>query len=239
MSNNYIGNYSRGIHIIKDLKCTTKKRKKFYNCSYLCKNNDYIYAISESDNYIISCKLPSLKKINYKKIEGKGPCYITVDNDRNIIYIANYGNGSMEAYKINKNGSIGNKLLYKKYNEKSKIHCITLYNNLVFVTDLGNDVLISYKVNYENDILNLEEVTNFKFEEGSGPRHTVIVNNMLYTITENTCEIYASEFKNNEFKFYDKYSLLPKAEVEKEDYTGCAIKLSDDKNFVCATIRRT
>lgn len=106
----YIGNYSQeGCQLVefKDEKLiSTSKTNAFQDSSYLYSKGEYLYHIVENpeDNehgYLVSYqrKRDHLHFINAKQLEGKGPCFLTMDEQRDILYVANYGDGSFEAYK--------------------------------------------------------------------------------------------------------------------------------------------
>lgn len=122
MEDLYIGSSTSGIYhmyfldgILKEVKHNTS----FENCSYLCQNSKFIYHVvesSENELYPFGC-IASLNKntfntINYKLPHGKGPTHINFDAKTNIIYAANYGNGSLTAFSVNSDGSV------RKYGRK-------------------------------------------------------------------------------------------------------------------------
>ncbi len=221
------------------------QNNSFENCSYICTNSNIIYNIVEySDNpiYANGCVISrnrNLCPINKTFLNGKGPCYLTIDKQRNMLYTANYGDGSIDIFDLNIDGSISKPIYHKKFFQNSRIHqiCFSSDNKIVFITNLGNDTLYAYKILGDKTNFKLLELDKYKFPTGSGPRHLVIKENNLYVITENSCELYQITFsENNSFNFINCVSILPN--VQKQDnYTGCAIKISNDGSFIYCSVR--
>ena len=245
----FIGSYSKsGIHqvIFDDGKISNlKSNKTFENCSYLIKNNDIIYNIIEySDNpiyengYLIA-RNSNFSILNTSPLLGKGPCYLTIDTKRNLIYVANYGDGSLDVFSLKENGAIDTCIFHKPYTKHSRIHQVLLSpdNEFLFVVDLGNDTLFVYKIIYTYKNIELKEITNYSFPKNTAPRHIAIVNNNIYLVTENSCELYHLILTpQNNFKLITKLSLLPHS-IKRNQDTGCAIKISNDFRFVYTSIR--
>lgn len=217
----------------------------FENCSYLCTANDIIYSIveySDSELYKNGCIISrnsNLIPINYAILQGFGPCFIQFDNLRNVLYIANYGDGSIDVFSTNKNGAI-NSLIYHlpNYSQNSKMHCIQLSNDILFAVDLGADRLIAYKILFCETKLELKEIHSYRFIDGSAPRHLILHNNELYLVTENSCELYKFNFSEiNGFTLLDCVSLIPDNIKKEKNTTGCAIKISNDGKFIYTSIR--
>ena len=250
-----IGTYSKdGIYKLdfKDKELSqVQKNSSFENCSYLCISRDKIYSIVEYSNIskyqkgCISSRNVNLDVINTCFLKGEGPCFIKLDESRNLLYVANYGDGSIDVFSLKTDGSI-NKLIYNKNfsklknNLKSRIHYIDLSNDkqVLFISDLGTSILYAYKIIYNDDSFDLEELSYYQFPDNSGCRHLVINNDNLYIVTENSCELYHLSFsEKNGFSLLDNISILPKNYIKKENDTGCAIRLSNDFQYIYTNIR--
>lgn len=223
------------------------QENSFENCSYLCRNINTLYSIVEGSSnelckygYISSRNL-DLLPINSSSISGKGPCFITFDKNRDLLYIGNYGDGSIDVFSLNANGSI-NSLIYHSSpkNFCSRIHYINISDDgkFLFAIDLGIDALFAYKIIYNGNMFELQELYCYKFPTGFGPRHLVRFENKFYITTENSCELYFLEFSaKNGFKKINNTSLLPSNTKKEKNYTGCAIKMSNNNKFIYACIR--
>ena len=96
MSSFYIGNYTNhGVYYLDENLCFLASSDDFCNPSYLCKTNDLVYCITETFPAHLVCYRnigASLKCIDSMLIGFDGPCFITIDTFRNILYIACYAN---------------------------------------------------------------------------------------------------------------------------------------------------
>lgn len=218
----------------------------FENNSYLYQNNSTIYSVVEYSNnplyqngHVIA-RNSDLTPTSTSSVEGTSPCFITVDPSRNMLYVANYGDGSIDVFLLNPDGSIHKSIFHKKYSSHSHIHHISFSEDykFVFILDLGDDTLFSYKIILDENKLELQEAHSYHFPNNSEPRHLVSHKQSFYVITENSCEIYQLSFSEQTgFKKIDCISILPSTIKKEENITGCAIKMSLDYQFLYTTIR--
>lgn len=248
----YVGNYaSNGIDILSfsngDLQYLSSTNH-FSNCSFVCQTDKAIYHVIEMSEdmsypggYVVAYNKASLTLLNYEISYGNGPCFVTIDYFRNILYLGNYGDGSLTAFLLDKNGKIEKKLLHISYTNHSRIHCISFSKDFqyLFVVDLGNNELIAYQIEFSNDALELLELSRFSFPNFSEPRHMVVnSSNQICIVTESSCEIYLLSFsKENGFNLLSRTSLLPEGVKKLINYTGCAIKTNQKHSFIYASIR--
>ena len=143
-------------------------------------------------------------------------------------------------FSLNSDKSLGKLIFSKDFTKHSHIHCVQLSadGNYLFITDLGDDKLLAYKIIYNGISFNLEYCSQYNFSEGSQPRHFVINKDDIFLVTEASCELYHFTFSEIDgFKFLEKFSILTDNVTLSVDYTGCAIKLSEDKRFLYISIR--
>lgn len=251
----FVGNYSeQGINKLEfsnDTKLTQiLKIGNLKNSSYICKYNNYLYSVIEIEGdekvesgYIAAYELngESVKLLNTTISYGKSPCFLIVDELRNILYVANYSGGSFAAFKLEENGKIGERLYYQKFEDISRIHHIQFSKDYktVYIIDLGLDCIIEYNIDYNGKELKLNEKSQFHFSKKSEPRHMVIdENNNIYVVTEKSCEIYKLNYnKKQELIMLEKKSILPKGTKKEEDYTGCAIKINSEMQKIYVSVR--
>lgn len=242
-----VGNYSsKGIYCLdfdNGLFSHNELLPNFQNCSYIIKNQDFLYNVVEvSDGIVASHNLKnsSYKFLNSCSSYGKCPCHLMLDSARNILYVSNYVSGSFCAFQINKNGEIGNKLYFEEFQKDiSHVHNVALScdNHHLFVIDLGTDKIYAYSI-VENPSFNLQLCDVFSFPTKTEPRHLVLdLSNNLYVITENSCEVYTLSFSNNKFSFISKVSLLPNNLEKSTNDTGCAIKISKNYDYLYTSLR--
>ncbi len=251
----YIGSYSNKeidvLTINNHMGIDDIYKSKIQKCnpSYLCVNDEILYSVAEiqdsvvNSGYILSYKITNneLEFLNQRISYGNDPCYITYNKFFNILFVANYTGGSFSAFKINEDGSIGEKIYVKHYGINSKIHQIQFSNDLkkLYVVDLGLNKIIEYNIIYDNIYFDLKEISCFYFFNNEQPRHLVLDRyNNLFAITEKSCEIYKiGHNKKNELNICEKKSILPKDIQIKSNYSGCAIKIDNKKEYIYVSIR--
>lgn len=247
----YIGNYTtNGINVmhIKNNKILSNLQfgTQFEINAHVCKYKDYIYCVAENrldevlgTGYVVAYKYNNDKVLflNRKSTLGEGPCYLTIDNKREIIYICNYSTGSIIVYKIEKDGRIGDQLLFQEYSKTSQIHHVQFSENMekLFITDIGKNKLIEYLIDYNDEKLSLIYKSEYQFEENTRPRHIAVDNN-VYVVSEDSCELF--KFKNNnQLELLEKCSILEKNVQIEENYTGCAIKIDKHNKYIYVSVR--
>lgn len=247
-----IGNYSSkgiiGLHFNDGILKPLFTLSDFPNCSYLIQNNGFLYhvvEISKDSPYgsgmigSYNIKDFSLNLLNLCSSYGDCPCHLTVDSFRNMLYVANYGDGSFSCFKIKVDGSIGNKIYLEKFGKTSHIHYVALShdNRYLFVIDLGTNQIHAYSI-CSNPSFSLCFCNSFSFPPHTQPRHLVLdINDRIHVITESSCEIYTLSFKNEQFSFLFKTSLFSNIQKKKENDTGCAIKINKTHKFLYTSIR--
>ena len=220
------------------------------NNSYLCKLNNNLYSVVEiqekdktENGYVNSYKIENNKIIfiNRKTSYGKGACFLNIDSLRNILYIGNYVDGSVVAFKIENDGRIGDKIYYKKLTDTSNIHCIKFSYDFkkIYIVDLGEDSITEYSIFYDGKILDLIEKNVLKLKNGSQPRHIVLDNkDNIYVVTEYSCELYKiSHNQKEELIILEQKSILPENTVKKLNDTGCAIIINSKMDKIYVSIR--
>lgn len=246
----FVGTYSRSgifkLNFDNGVFSQVCHNDSFDNCSWLYKNNDIIYSIVEysdnpmyNDGYLVARNL-NLLPISSSFLHGKGPCHVVVDNTRNLLFVANYGNGSIDVFSLNSDGTINNSVYYKEFNKQSRIHFLKFSsdNHFLFAIDLGTDTIFSFEIIFNGNNLELKYFSKYSFPANSGPRHLELLDHSLFVITEKSCELYQLSFSDKlGFKFINCVSLLPDNITREQNYSGCSIKISNDKKFIYTTIR--
>ena len=248
MQNMLIGTYSQnGIYTLqfRDGSLSLLNRSDtFENCSYLSYSSNHIYGIieySERDIYkdgALISMTPTFSNQYAFPISGKGPCFILLDDIRNLLYIANYGDGTLDVFSLDTNGNIISSIYHKSYTSHSRIHHLAFSEdkNMLFISDLGDNKIYAYQIIFENQTLELKELSYYAFPNGTSPRHLAIYQNHIYVITEDSCELYHFTFSENTgFHFVNSISIL--GNDRRENDTGCAIKISQDGKFIYTSIR--
>lgn len=176
---------------------------------------------------------------------GAPLCYVTVDEQRQLVYGANYHKGEVNVYRITEDGSLEatDAVFHQEPTgpHKNQDHAHVHYTDLtpdqrLAVCDLGTDRVYTYDVD-ENGKLALKAV--LEVEPGTGPRHLVFHPNnqfaYLFGELDSTVRVLSYDKTTGEFKEVQKISTLPEGFTEENG--GAAIRISNDGRFVYASNR--
>lgn len=237
----------------------TKLRSKvtdIANPSFLTvsRDNKNVYAISEVADgkvnaFSFDTKSGQLHLLNSMTAGGNGPCYVSVDDKKQVVFTANYGGGSLSATKLNKDGSLSDKnqaiqhagsSVNKARQSKPHVHSVVLSpdNRFVLASDLGTDKINSYKITPEGNSLLLPAASPFTpVKPGGGPRHLTFHpdGKQAYLVLEMEAAVVAFDYKNGKLIEKQLVSLVDSGFTGK---VGAAdIHISADGKFLYATNR--
>lgn len=223
------------------------------NPSFLAisENGEKVYAIQENvKGKVFSFKWnkdkTELIEISNVSTNGMHPCYVSLNDDENLLSVGNYSSGNVSIYQLEKNGEFNNQFQTMQHigkgtflprQEKPHAHCTKFYkNNFLFAVDLGIDEIIGYS----KDSNKLDKgKTVLKSSSGDGFRHLTFhpKKNVAYVTTEFTNSIIVSKINENTGNFtqIQKISMLPKS--YSEESFAADIHLSNDGKFLYASNR--
>lgn len=150
-----------------------------------------------------------LTLLNQIPPDGKGPCYISISNDKKHLLVAYYSSGNVCTYALSENGEVG-RLISNVQHTGSSVnsarqkapHPHMIYpvadSDLVLVPDLGIDKVMVYRID-DSGILSPQK-SNAQISPGGGPRHLSIHPNgkFAYVLHELTGEITGFGFDKKE-----------------------------------------
>lgn len=153
----------------------------------------YLYAVSEVaafkgekagsvSAFAIDPKTAKLTLINQVSSHGTGPCHVAADPTGEALMVANYGGGSVAAYRLGKDGRIHEsssfhqhfgKSVNPKRQERAHAHSINPSpgNRYAVAADLGTDLLYIYRFDPHAGSITPHESAHVKAAPGAGPRH--------------------------------------------------------------------
>lgn len=266
----YIGTYSKsvnnGICIFEMDKLTgfltaAGTAAGVENPSYLAFSNDnsFLYAVSETNEfsgnagggvaaYAVCKETGSLDLINVQPTKSKGPCHLAADRENKYVITANYGEGTLSVFPLNKDGSIaplartlilcGPKNTAGGRQDKAHTHYVgfTPDERFLFAVDLGIDQVVLYDYDKKNEVL-ADAVGTIRVKPGSGPRHIAFHPDGIYAylINELSSDIVVFSYDHCSFHHLQSISALPK-DFHGESYGG-AIHISPDGRYLYATNR--
>ncbi len=155
----------------------------------------FLYAVSEMEtgessykkngsisSYSIDRKTGSLTFLNKVDAGGGGSCHLVVDKAGKVIFVANYGSGSVASFAIKPDGSTGERRGFDQHTGSSvnsdrqegpHAHAVVLSpdGRFLFVPDLGTDQIKIYRVDAANGTFTPNEPGYVTVKAGLGPRH--------------------------------------------------------------------
>lgn len=232
--------------------------KDVSNPSYLTLSPDhsFLYSVNEElDSTDATVSAFSFDKenaeitfLNKQSSHGGAPCYISMDQTGNAVFVGNYLGGSLAVFPVQDDGSLaqsattiaheGNSVNESRQ-ESPHVHCTIMSpdNNTLFVTDLGTDTVTGYAFDADSLTLQTDPSTIFETEPGAGPRHLTFHPNgeYAYVVNELNGTITAFSFDGESLEELQTISTLP------EDYngsiSGADIHVSADGRFLYASNR--
>ncbi len=198
-------------------------------------NHRFLYAVNEISNYegqnagsvsafSIDPKTAKLTALNKTTTRGTIPAHLVVDKTGKTLVVANYGSGSVAAFPLNADGSVGAASAFFQHSGSSTgqrqkgphAHAVVLSpdNRFVFVPDLGLDQVLSYRLNPAKSTLAPNDPPFTKVTQGSGPRHFAFHPNgrFAYTLSEmgSLLTVFAYDRAGGSLKELQTISTLPK-----------------------------
>lgn len=262
-----IGTYtnatSKGIYVYKfDTKTGStnlEQTAKTSDPSFLAVSADqkYVYAVNESHNpagdSVTAFKFDDhngkLTFLNTLPTYGNDPCYVSVDKKNKNLFVANYSSGSLTAYSLKTNGSLGDTLQTIQHSggsvdtsrqKTAHVHAVVLSpdEKYLLADDLGTDKVYeyAYQPNQKQPLTAAAQPT-VSVKPGNGPRHLVFSQNAkhAYLIQEMGAKVTLFNYAGGK--------LAPAQNIAMEDasFTGqngaADIHLSPDGKFLYASNR--
>jgi 6-phosphogluconolactonase len=150
-------------------------------------NGRFLYAVSELEKdsaitgFSIDRKTGKLTILNKVPSAGTVACHLAINKAGTLIYVANYGNGSVAGFRLAKDGTLGERVALIQHEGSGAnprrqkgphAHAVVLSadNKFLFVPDLGTDQYFSYRAGADGS-LSPADPPFAKVKGGSGPRH--------------------------------------------------------------------
>jgi len=196
-------------------------------------NRRFLYAVNEFDNFkdqptgavsafSIDSASRKLALLNQVSSRDSGPAFITLDRSGRYVLVANYTLGSVAAFPVLPDGSIGESTALVRHHGSSvnpdrqagpHAHAILMSpdNRFAIVADLGLDQLLVYPFDVSRGTLG--QARTIKADPGVGPRHLVFgaSGKIVYVINEmsSTVTVYSYHSSDGAMVPIQKVPLLP------------------------------
>lgn len=214
----YVGVYGKGIYAYRYASGPGSFEPlglvgEVVNPSFLAtdRNHRYLYAVSEVEGTVdgsvaafsIDRQTGKLQALNQRSSAGVAPCHLAVDHTTKMLVAANYGTGSVPAFPIESDGSLG-EMSALMTAEGSSVNAqrqegphahetvISADNRFLYVPDLGLDHIRIYKLDAAHAKLTPSDPAFVQEEPGSGPRHIAFSPNgkHAYVVNELKSAVY-------------------------------------------------
>ena len=173
-------------------------------------------------------------------ISGSGPCHVTASTDGRLLFISNYGDGSLSVVSVDTTGVPSFEPAYFRYHRAGDgvphAHMAMLFDDerKLLVSDLGLDRLVEYNlVNSGFSGMFPDHAGDIMLPAGTGPRHLCFdhAEKFLYVVNELSSEVTViKRHTNGNYSHINSVSTLP------DDFTGenyCSgIVLSPDGKYL-------
>lgn len=153
---------------------------------------DFLYSVGEGGSFegkpggavsafSLDPATGKLHLLNQEASGGGGPCFISLDPAGKFAFVANYGGGSVSAFPIVKDGSLGERSAFQQHagsgsdpKRQKGPHAHSIYvdpsGRFALAADLGINQIRIYRVT-ESGGLEANEPAFASLAPGAGPRH--------------------------------------------------------------------
>ena len=133
-------------------------------------------------SFSIDPKTGALTYMNSAPAGGRGPAQINLDKTGKILFVANYGNGTVSSLAIKDDGSLGAQTFMDQHTGTSvdparqkgpHAHSVVVSpdNRYVFAPDLGLDKIYIYKIDLAKQTITANDPAFATVNPGLGSRH--------------------------------------------------------------------
>ena len=193
-------------------------------------NQRFLYAVNEVSKegtvtaFSIDRASGKLTALNTVSSRGAGPCHLALDKTGRSLIVANYGSGSVAAYRIAQDGRLSEATAFIQHSGDPgpvtqrqagpHAHCVAISpdNRFALVADLGLDRICVYRLDAAKASLVPNNPPFAKTAPGAGPRHLAFHPNgrWFYSINELASTITAFSYASGALHLVENFSTLPK-----------------------------
>jgi len=193
----------------------------------------------------------SLERLDQKPSGGSDPCHVSVSPDGRCLLLANYGDGSVQSYRIQSDGTLSEGSFQRhqgssinlKRQQGPHAHCFVPdpTGQYALACDLGLDKVMIYRLESRSAKLTPHRPAFASVPPGSGPRHLVFSPDAsrVYVVNEMACTVSAFQWSGEAgtLQPLETVSLLPSGESPKDSVTAAEIAVHPNGRFIYTTLR--
>jgi 6-phosphogluconolactonase len=214
-----------------------------------------LYAVSEvesGDRQVVAYRIESdltLNETANSSSAGSGPCYVSTDRAGDFLLVANYGSGSIAAFRLSSDGKLG-ELTSQHQHKGSSVnprrqtsphaHCILPdpSDQFVCAVDLGLDQVLVYELDRRTE--QLQRTNNpFKVTAGNGPRHLAFHpdGQHAFVIHELSCTLSLCRWDSDQGTFEELQQLSTLPDGVQPGYSTAEVLVHPNGRFVFGSNR--
>lgn len=194
----------------------------------------------------------ALKFLNVQSSGGADPCHIIVDGKGRNVLVANYTGGSVAAYPVGRDGSLGAASSFVQHTGSSvskprqdSPHAHGIYldasDRYAYVPDLGQDQVVIYRFDSADGKLTPANPAFATVKPASGPRHFALhpKRPFAYVINEMNCTLtsFQRDAKTGALTTIETLSTLPPGEMFKGSYSTAELIFHPSGKFLYGSNR--
>lgn len=200
-------------------------------------NGKVLYAVRELTEegglYTFAVEGSSLRLISELPTHGKDPCYISLDDSGQFLFVVNYSGSSLSVFRLDAQGipvELTDHVVHLGSGpnpirqETAHPHCAVYRKGILSVCDLGMDRVFFYDLNRQTGTLH--KTGSVSMPAGCGPRHLCFAKDIMYVVGELANKIYVLQLTGDTPHTIQEISTLH------ADFRGkniaAAIKLSEN-----------
>lgn len=207
-------------------------------------NHRFIFAVDRRENQggvsVIDYQTNQL--IDSYLSDGASPAYLAFDNQRHLLYSANYHKGLIEVFGVDDDGKLSLTDSFansgsgpKDEQQSSHMHYANLTpDNKLVTVDLGADQVIIFDVSNDG---HLTKFSQFRTEAGFGPRHIRFSpdGQKAYLLGELSSRLSVYDYQNGQLELIKTLPTIPNDWTEHNG--AAALRVTSDGKFIYASNR--
>ncbi len=215
-------------------------------------NGRFLYAVSELGNdgpitaFSVDADTGKLTMLNKVSTGGTGVCHLAINKAATFIFAANYNSGSVSAFRLLKDGKLGERTAFVQHagasvNQRRQrgphAHAVVLSpdERFLFVPDLGTDHYVVYAVGADGSLAPRQPVS---VKPGSGPRHFALHPSGKFAYGLNEMGSSVTTFSYDGKGALRELQTLPTLPADFKDENNCAeIEVDATGRFLYASNR--
>ncbi|MGI4022246.1 MAG: lactonase family protein [Janthinobacterium lividum] len=220
-------------------------------------DNRFVYAVNESHNpagdsvsaFKFNAHSGKLTYLNKLATYGNDPCYVSIDKNSKNLFVANYSSGSLTAYALKPDGSLGDTLQTIRHaggsvdttrQKTAHVHAVVLSpdEKYLMADDLGTDKVYeyAYQPNSKTPLTPTTQPTT-AVKLGSGPRHLVFSADAKHAYLTQEMSALVTVFNYTEGKLNPAQTIAMENASFKGQNGAADLHLSPDGKFLYASNR--